>query len=324
MMKHLFKYLILLILPLFHISCMRSGKTGSPFTFKATMDGIELRENGNPVYFYRKEPKKSTTGDYNCNNYLHPLYNLKGDTLTEEFPADHPYHTGIFWTWHQLYQNNRNLGDGWVWEGISKDVISANTETDETSATLKLDVLWKSDTLTGDDKSFLDEYTTIIVHQAESGVRKIDFTIILKALVPGFSVGGSDDPKGYGGLCARIRLPGDLTFTSTGGEVIPQNLQITAGPWMDFSADFGTGDEGKNGIAILCHPSTPNYPAPWILRQVTSMQNIVYPGRERVDIPMPEPVILHYRLIVHDGGPGEVDLNALQKEYSGIKYEDKL
>ncbi len=319
-MKNSYKLLILLVLPLIATSCRQSKAPASPFTFKGTMQGIELTENGKPVFFYQKEPRKSTTGDYICENYLHPLFTPGGDTLTELFPADHPYHTGIFWTWHQLYQGDHSLGDGWVMDGITKDVVSASTETDQSSATLKLDVLWRSKYLgTESDSSFMDEYTTIIVHKSGNGIRKIDFTIILKPLIPDFSLGGSDDAKGYGGLCARVKLPNDLTFTSTGGQVIPQTLQITAGPWMDFSGTFGQ-NSGKSGLAILCHPGNPNYPAPWILRQVTSMQNVVYPGRERVSIPMAKPVILHYRLIAHDGDASQLDLTALQKEYAQIKY----
>ncbi len=80
-----------------------------------------------------------------------------------------------------------------------------------------------------------------------------------------------------------LKLPDDLVFTSTDGRVTPDNLQIIAGPWMDFSGTFGAGGE-QNGLAILCHPDTPNYPAPWILRQKTSMQNIVFPGRDRLAI----------------------------------------
>ncbi len=300
-------------------SCGGKKQSRSPFNFVADDNGLELRENDQPVYYYRRTPKKSSTGDYVCNNYLHPLYSLEGDTLTEEFPADHPYHTGVFWTWHQLYQDDQSLGDGWVWDGITKEVLSAKTEIDSESAILSLDVLWKSDTL-GADNPFMNEYTTITVHPAENGLRKIDFVIMLKALIPGFRLGGSDDVKGYGGLCTRIRMPESLTFTSTGGQVTPRTTQITAGPWMDFSANFGNNPRGKSGLAILCHPSTPNYPAPWILRQVSSMQNIVYPGREPVSIPESKPVVLRYRLIVHKGNHDDVDLNTLQKEYAEIRF----
>ncbi len=318
-MKHIRSIQICLILAAALTSCVRSKNSNSAFTFEGGPQGIELRENGNPVFFYQREPKKSTTGDYVITNYLHPLYGLDGDTLTEEFPADHPYHAGIFWTWHQLFQDDRNLGDGWIMDGISKEVINASTKVENSEAILSLDVLWKSKIL-GDDHPFMDEFTTITVHPSDNNIRKIDFVIILKALVPGFNLGGSDDEKGYGGLCARIKLPESLTFTSDSGQVTPIVTQIVAGPWMDFSGDFGAKNGERSGLAILCHPDTPNYPAPWILRQVTSMQNIVYPGRDRVSIPMSEPVILHYRLIVHKGDAESVDFDALQKEYNAIKY----
>ena len=136
--------------------------------------------------------------------------------------------------------------------------------------------------------------------------------------MPDVEIGGSDDEKGYGGLCARLKLPNDLTFTSSTGNIIPQTFQVKAGPWMDFSASFG-GDEETTGLAILCHPKTPNYPAPWILRSKTSMQNIVFPGRERIKIPMDEPLVLYYRLIIHDGNANKIDLRKLQSEYEGVK-----
>ena len=132
--------------------------------------------------------------------------------------------------------------------------------------------------------------------------------------MPGVEIGGSDDEKGYGGLCARLKLPKDLTFTSINGPVTPQLIQIKAGPWMDCAASF-SGKGETSGVTILCHPKTPNYPAPWILRSVTSMQNIVFPGRERIKLSMSEPVVLYYRMIVHNGNAGSIDLSMLQSEY---------
>ena len=31
--------------------------------------------------------------------YIHPLYSLDGEVLTEDFPADHLHHHGLFWAW---------------------------------------------------------------------------------------------------------------------------------------------------------------------------------------------------------------------------------
>jgi hypothetical protein len=165
----------------------------------------------------------------------------------------------------------------------------------------------------------MEEQTSITVHPLKAGIRTIDFLISLRATVPGVGLGGSDDEKGYGGLCARIKMPDDLVFTSTEGPVQPQTLQVVAGPWMDFSGALGSGGK-QHGLAILCHPGTPNYPAPWILRQKNSMQNIVYPGREAVEISMDQPVKLKYRLILHTGNADSIDLENLQAEYGSTAF----
>lgn len=296
------------------ISC-NSQKRDSSFTFVRIDQGVELLENGQPVFFYQEKPK-SRDGEYTCNNYLHPLYSLKGDTLTEEFPTDHPYHRGIFWAWHQIYVNGESVGNSWIMENIKQDIVKMTTITENNIAQLKLFVLWKSN-LFENYSPIVKEETTITVHSVTNNIRKIDFRISLNAVVSGVEIGGADNEKGYGGFCARLRLPDNLIFTSLNKKVIPTTEQIRTGAWMDFSASFGSNSDAS-GITIMCHPKTPNYPAPWILRPKTSMQNIVFPGRERIEFPMGEPVVLYYRLIIHDGRSSSVDINKLHTEYSKI------
>jgi len=283
------------------------------FVFTDTEQGIRLKENGKPVFFYQKLPK-SLTGEYVCSNYIHPLYNLAGDTLTEEFPPDHPYHRGIFWTWHQLYIGTNSLGDGWINDGISQTVVKILTEQKDNNAEINVDVLWQSDTLSH-DKPFMKEKTSIIVHPLENDVRLIDFRIELNALIENLELGGSNDPKGYGGFCVRLKIPDNMIFTSENGPVTPQELQISSGRWMDFSGAFGN-KTSTNGVAILCSPDNPVYPSPWILRQKGSMQNAVFPGRERIKLSIDKPVVLKYRLVIHNGDVKSIDLNKFQKEYS--------
>jgi hypothetical protein len=311
------RYLIISLLCLSVLACDPSSEKASPFTFEEGDQGVELFENGKPVYFYQKRPKEISDG-YICNNYLHPLYSLNGDTLTEEAPADHPHHRGIFWSWHQHLIQGQSIGDGWIMDGISKEVVELKTNAGRDSASLEVIVRWSS-TQFENGEPYLEEQTVITVHKLDQGIRKIDFGISLKGLLPGVSLGGSDDEKGYGGFCARIKLPDDLVFTSTGGPVTPETLQIAAGPWMDFSGTYGSeGDQ--HGLAILCHPKTPNYPAPWILRQKSSMQNIVYPGSDPVEIPADRTVKLKYRLVLHPGDADAPDLDQLQSEFSASVF----
>jgi len=308
------KILVSLLILFVFVDCRT--KVNTRFSFEKTAQGVVLYENKQPVFVYQKEPKTPDGVNY-FNNYLHPLFSLEGDTLTDEFPADHPYHRGIFWAWHQLYVNNQSIGDGWVMKNILQDVVGLKTKVNNDSAQLSLCILWKS-SLFQHSEPFVHEHTTIIVHPIKSGIRAIDFEIDLRALVSGVSIGGADDEKGYGGFCARIKLPENLFFTSERGQIIPETLQINAGSWMDFSAPFGKQHE-LNGLTLLCHPSTPNYPEPWILRQKTSMQNIVFPGRTRFELSVDKSTILHYRIIIHNGNSKNVDISGIKAEYEKME-----
>lgn len=280
------------------VSCTITNDRRNSFVFTETDEGIQLSEAGRPVFYYQREPK-TFRKQYTCNNYLHPLYSLDGDTLTEESPDDHPYHRGIFWAWHQIFVDGIRVADGWIMQDLSLEVIKLKTDINRSAASLNVEVLWQSPNWQN-NMPFIRENTIVTVHRSDTRSRNIDIEIKLRALVPNVSIGGSDDEKGYGGLCLRLKMPDDLIFTSNTGRVEPQTNQIIAGSWMDLSGSFGRKGE-KSGITIVCDPQTPNYPAPWILRQTGSMQNIVYPGRQRVTLPADNDVILKYQMVIHQG-----------------------
>jgi hypothetical protein len=306
--------LFIVVALLFLMVCCSSGeKSRSLFRITEADQKIEVREDTNIVFIYQKKPK-TLDGVYVCNNYIHPLYNLSGDVLTEEFPPDHPYHRGVFWAWHQLYVDGRRLGDGWTNDSIAQDVVSVKYVSGKDQVQFKIDVSWRS-LVYGNGKPFMNEKTIITVHKSDASLRKIDFDIRLTAAVPHLQLGGADDQKGYGGFCVRMRLPDGLTFTSDNGPVTPQEMQIKAGPWMDFSGMFDISPQ-ISGLTILCHPSMPDYPEPWILRQKGSMQNVVFPGRERIDVPVNKPLVLRYRIIIHNGDAASLNIPRLQEEYA--------
>lgn len=312
MIKFFTTIFILIFIAIFS-SCSNKSSSTSPFSVNKNDQGIELLENGKRVFFYQKKPK-SLDGQYTRSNYIHPLYNLEGDVLTEDFPEDHPHHRGIFWAWHQIYVGDSLIADGWVLKNFSSDVKEVKTELNDNSAKIKISADWTSP-IFQNNKPFLEEKTLITIHKQKDSLRIIDFRIELKALVDELKLGGSNDEKGYGGFSLRIKMPDDLRFTAENGNIVPQTLQVNAGPWMDFSASFGT-NEKISGIALLCHPSTPNYPQPWIIRQKGSMQNIVFPGRNAIEIPVNKPVVLQYRLILHNGRAVKSDIEEWHSEYS--------
>ena len=66
--------------------------------FEESKEGILLTEDGKPRFFYRIAPDSSR--QYALGDYIHPIYGLDGEVLTEDFPEDYPHHHGIFWAWH--------------------------------------------------------------------------------------------------------------------------------------------------------------------------------------------------------------------------------
>lgn len=273
-------------------------------------EGIEILEAGRPVLFYQKK-SRSLNVQYERAGYVHPLYNLNGDTITEDFPPDHLHHHGVFWAWHQMIYNGKPVGDSWDGRDISWEVLNTAVKEKSEKARLKSKVRWTSQ-VAGKTIDILEEKTEITVYRKTDDFRAIDFKIRLLPKVDNLFIGGSDDLKGYGGFSLRFRNPETLSFESQGKEITPAVQAVPAGPWMNFSGSFGL--PGQSGVAVFCHPSNPGDIRQWILRDSKSMQNPVWPGREPVAIP-PKGIVLQYRLIIHDGGLSQDVLEKLYQEY---------
>src|SRR5690606_5758022 len=116
--------------------------------------------------------EKSMNGTYKRANYIHPLYTLDGEVLTEDFPADHLHHRGIFWAWHQLYINNKRIGDGWDIENFRWDITSVKEIKQlDNSKAMQAEVLWKSNQwldVNGNEQPVVKETTTVRVYSKET------------------------------------------------------------------------------------------------------------------------------------------------------------
>lgn len=265
--------------------------------------------------------EKSLEGTYKRSNYIHPLYTLDGEVLSEDFPEDHLHHRGIFWTWHQLYVGDLRIGDPWEIKDFCWEVKSVKKiEKIKRATSIQSEVHWKSPLWrddTGIEKPVVKEMTSITVHPKQENYRLIDIEISMLALEKDVRIGGSEDPKGYGGFSPRIRLVEDTEFTNSNGAVTPTNLPVPESAWMDISGSVGK-NETKAGMSILSYPNNPGYPNPWILRQKRSMQNAVYPfpGAEAVILSDISPTVLRYRLVIHEGGSSDINIAQLHAEYA--------
>lgn len=284
---------------------------GQHFTTIRSDEGIEISENGKKVLFYQQRPK-SSAGKYERAGYVHPLYSLNEKILTEDFPEDHPYHRGIFWAWHQIVLNDKKNADGWICENISWKPGKLKVKARKEKVILKSEMIWNANPEQNNPTSIIKENTKITVHKSTGQYRAIDFDIQLFALVDSLKIGGSDDAKGYGGFCLRLKLPNDISFVSNNTAITPMETAVTAGPWMDFTGSFDGALMPKAGVAVFC-----NQPAgdqqPWILRKGKSMQNIPYPGRTPKTLSK-KGWRLKYRIIIHNGDMSNDDLEKLYQQ----------
>ena len=77
-----------------------SKSASAPFRFKEITDkSLGLFESDRPVLVYNHGvlSKAGVPADRNRSTYVHPLYGLDGEVLTDDFPKDHYHHRGLFW-----------------------------------------------------------------------------------------------------------------------------------------------------------------------------------------------------------------------------------
>lgn len=271
------------------------------FSFVETGEGILLKYNNQHIFFYQTATK-SHDGLYPRANYIHPLYGLNGEILTEDFPEDHLHHRGIFWAWHQLYVKGQRVGDPWECKGITWRINHTEYKASQDTAVLITRLTWEENLpgkANANPGGLIGEETVITCIKNKEDQLEINFDIRLTALHDGTRIGGSEDVKGYSGFSIRTKLPDDLTFYSSSGKVIPRETAIDAGGWINMQATFEPGREQQTSITLMCDPNDPMPFHGWILRDKGSMQNAAFPGRDPVSIPEGKTLSMQYKILLH-------------------------
>ena len=182
-------------------------------------------------------------------------------------------------------------------------------------ATLKVNVLWTSSRYqdsAGQPQPIVEENSTIRVFRSSQESQCLDFEIALKPLVTGLRLGGAENSRGYSGFTVRVKPPLEGVLHDQIGTLVQDRIG-EASPWADYSGRFGAADR-VSGIAILSHPSLPEFPPKWVLRHY-GMVNVAYPGRHAVAFPQESLLVLRHRVVVHRGTQSQARIPDHQKIY---------
>ncbi len=276
------------------------------FRFAPVNDkSLGLWEGDQPVLVYNfgTIEKAGVPADRARSTYVHPIYGLDGEILTDDFPKDHYHHRGLFWAWPHIKTGGKEY-DLWMLKGVkqrfekwlARDVGAA-------SAMLSVQNGWYVG-----EKKIMDEQVTLRVLQAEKDVRAIDLDFAWTPLVDPVTLAGAES-KSYGGLTLRF-APRTNTVITTPLGVDEQDLPMTRLAWADLTARFA-GAPQPSGAAIFVPGNHPDFPPMWLTRHY-GVLCLGWPGVEAKTFPAGKPIKCQYRVWVHRG---TVTQQALEKAY---------
>ena len=280
------------------------------FSLTETDDGLSLSERGRPVFVYRHKDQLAAgvPEKYRRATYIHPLFDLRGNAITDDFPKDHLHHRGLSWTWAHVGVAGE-VHDLWAGEGV-RQVFEKwlVRETGPVCATIGVKNAWWAAQKKGSptqnsalgDTKIMDEWVWIRAFPADEYGRAIDVLLTLKALEP-IDLSGRKE-KGYSGFGLRYG-PRQTTIITTPQGVEAADSDLKPLPWADETGNFG-GSTGLSGAAIFQHSSNPRFPAGWCLRHYGFI-GVSWPGVEILHLEPGKALTLRFRVWVHDGGAKE-------------------
>ena len=240
-------------------------------------------------------------------SYVHPIYGLDGEVLTDDFPADHYHHHGLFWGWPHVKIAGREY-DLWKMRGIRIEFqrwLAKDANADR--AKLGIENGWFVR-----DKRVMNEEVWLDVHPVTKEGRNIDVSLTWTATEEPITLGGAEG-KSYGGLSLRFAPRNDTVITIPTGRAA-DDLLVTKLPWADLSAKF-EGASNVSGAAIFVHPQHPQYPPEWMTREYGVLA-IGWPGVKPEILRSGRTAKCQYRIWIHRGKRDAKEISKLYCAYA--------
>jgi hypothetical protein len=301
-----------LLLPVESTTFAAEESAGKGFLFKQIDDkSLGLWEGDRPVLVYRfgemSLPGNRAAGTRS--SYVHPIYGLDGEVLTDDFPADHYHHHGLFWGWPHVTVGGRDY-DLWKMRGIRIE-FQRWLGRDATAQLAKLGV---ENAWFVRDKRVMKEEAWFEVHPCSGQGRNLDVTLKWTPTDEPITLGGAEG-KSYGGLSLRFAPRSGTVITVPEGRA-SEDLLITKLPWADLSGELSaSGSNSVSGAALFVHASHPGFPPEWMTRDY-GLLAIGWPGVKPETLPPGKSVTCRYRVWIHRGAP---DTDQIKKVYDAYR-----
>lgn len=275
---------------------LEKAKTAA-FRFSDVSDkSVGLWEGDRPVLVYNRGvmSKSGVPANRNRSTYVHPLYGLDGEALTDDFPKDHYHHRGLFWAWPHVRVGTQHYSL-WDLAGIEQRFERwLAREAGHGSATLGVENGWYSG-----GRKVVQERVWFRAYPAPGDERILDFELYLIPLREPLTLEGAEG-KSYGGLTLRFAPRTETVITTPQGQG-KDDLPIARLPWADLSARL-SGRQDPSGAAIFIAPDHPDYPPEWLTRHY-GVLCVGWPGVKSKTFQPGEIIRCRYRVWIHRGAP---------------------
>lgn len=286
-------------------------------------DSITVTSGDHVVLNYVKTPIAAAAENdpaYTRTGYLHPVNTPSGETVTGDYPEDHPHQHALFnaWTKTTFEERSLNFWDQKQATGRIAYTRAGDTESGPVFAQFTTEQRHEDITDPESPKAVLDETWLVRVYRAGEGIHLFDLKTTQRCASKSPLV---IEKYHYGGMAFRGTSewfnpdkkavpPADfLTGTGLGrieGNHSRENWVALSGP---------TGDS-QSGIAIFSHPG--NFRAPqWVRLHPTKPYFVFTPQVEKgFTIEPGKPYTGHFRYAVFDGEPDPELLESIWNDFA--------
>lgn len=259
--------------------------------------------------------------------YVHPIWGLDGEVLTDDFPRDHYHHHGLFWSWPHVSIGGKHYD---IWMGVNirhKFVKWLDRRAGPLAGELGVENGW----FVGERKVMI-ERVWLRVFKADDKSQAIDVHLTWIPVDRPVSLLGAAG-KSYGGLTMRYNIgPKNKPTITVPKGVTKEDLKVARLPWSDMTAFFPKAGEEisksttRSGATLMISPDHPDYPPTWLTRHY-GILCVGWPGVKSKTFPAGKPFSLSYRVRIHKGTLDVKQLDTAYEDYtagkSGAKWDGK-
>jgi hypothetical protein len=277
---------------------------------------LKLSDGPSPVLVYnhglitREDvPENDARRTRGC--YVHPVWGLNGEVLTDDFPRDHYHHHGIFWTWPHVKIEGQEY-DLWADRGVKQRFVGwLSKEAGPVAGVIGVENGW----FVGEAKVMI-ERVWIRAYKPAGDSRPIDLEFAWIPVDKPITLWGAPN-KSYGGLTMRFAPParkGPKTVITVPSGPTTEDLPDTPLPWADFTSQFGDCMT-RSGAAVFVAPNHPDYPPTWLTRYYGPLC-VGWPGVNPKTFEPGKPIRLSYRVWIHKQAAETVEIQRAYDAYA--------